>query len=373
MQPSFWEHDAMLDADYIVIGGGIVGLQTALEWREFRPSDRVVVLERGVLPTGASSRNAGFACFGSLTEILHDVDAMGEDAALALVERRWRGLDQLRRRLNDDAIGYEALGGCELLFDAHLGALQRIDQVNDMLRPLFGCEVFSIDDAGLRTCGFGPTVSALIRNPLEGQLHSGRLMRALARLAAECGIEIHTGARVRTLEETGGEVHVGIAGERHLTFRAPRVAVCTNGITGELLPHVGIAPGRGQVLVTEPVTGLPWRGAYHLDEGFYYFRNVGKRVLLGGGRNLDFDNEATSEMVVSEAIQSALEQLLHDTILPGRKVRIAYRWAGVMGFAADRQPMVRRLSDRIVLGFGCNGMGVALSADVAAEIAALLM
>jgi hypothetical protein len=44
-----------------------------------------------------------------------------------------------------------------------------------------------------------------------------------------------------------------------------------------------------------------------------------------------------------------------------------------MGFAADKQPMVRRLSDRIVLGFGCNGMGVALSADVAAETAALLM
>jgi glycine/D-amino acid oxidase-like deaminating enzyme len=373
MQLSFWEHDAMLDADFVVIGGGIIGLQTALELRQRRPVDRIVLLERGLLPAGASSRNAGFACFGSLTEILRDIDAIGEAAAFAVVERRWRGLGLLRRRISDDAMGYEALGGYELLLDAHLGAMLRLREVNRMLRPLFRQDVFALDVAGLRAGGFGPQVRALVKNPFEGQLHSGCLMRALSKLAAQCGVEIHTGAQVQALEEGDGEVRIRIAGERGLNYRAARVAVCTNGMTGELLPHPGIAPGRGQVLVTAPVAGLPWRGAFHLDEGFYYFRNVGERVLLGGGRNLDFDCEASTEMVLTEAIQSALERLLHDTILPGRTPRIEYRWAGVMGFAADRQPMVRRVSDRIVLGFGCNGMGIALSAEIAAETAAILM
>jgi gamma-glutamylputrescine oxidase len=375
MQLSFWEHDAMLDADFIVVGGGIIGLQTALELRERRPQDRIVVLERGLLPSGASSRNAGFACFGSLTEILSDLDAMGDAAVLAMVERRWRGLDRLRQRLGDDAIGYEEFGGFDVLFDPHLDALQRLDEANRKLQPLFGRTVFSIDASGLAASRFGPQVKALVKNPFEGQVHSGKLMRALSKLAAANGIEIHTGAQVDALEDSGGEVRAQVraAGDRTLVFRAPHVAVCTNGITGELLHDTGIVPARGQVFVTEPVPGLPWRGTYHLEQGFYYFRNVGERVLLGGGRNLAFEAEATTDMALTDTIQSALERLLHETILPGSGVRIEHRWSGVMGFAADKQPRVRMLSGRVALGFGCNGMGVALGADIASQTAGLLL
>jgi glycine/D-amino acid oxidase-like deaminating enzyme len=75
---------------------------------------------------------------------------------------------------------------------------------------------------------------------------------------------------------------------------------------------------------------------------------------------------------LSETIQTALETLLRETILPGRAARIEHRWAGIMGFAADAQPIVRMTSARVALGFGCNGMGVALSAEIAADTAALL-
>lgn len=372
MHISFWEHDAMLDADAIVIGGGIIGLQTALELRERRPHDRIVVLERGLLPAGASSRNAGFACFGSLTEILHDIDTMGADAAVALVERRWRGLQRLHARLGEDAMGYEAFCGFELLLDAQVSALQRLEEVNAHLHPLFGRAVFSIDEAGLQASGFGEQVRTLVKNPLEGQVHSGRMMRALAALAAKNGIEIHTGAQVINLVDDPAGVQVHVKSCRDLVFRASRVAVCTNGITSSVLPDSGIVPGRGQVIVTEPIVGLPWRGTYHVDEGFYYFRNVGERILLGGGRNLDFAGEETCEMVLTTKIQTALEKMLYNVIVPGRTPRIEHRWAGIMGFATDKHPIVKRISERIALGFGCNGMGVALGADIAAETAALL-
>jgi glycine/D-amino acid oxidase-like deaminating enzyme len=372
MHVSFWEQDAMLDADFIVIGGGIIGLQTALELRQRRPHDRIVVLERGLLPSGASSRNAGFACFGSLTEILADIADIGEDAALAIVERRWRGLNRLRQRLSDEALGYEGFGGYELLLDQHMSAVEQLDGLNARLRPLFGETVFALDAQGLRDARFGQQVKAMVRTPLEGQIHSGRAMRSLAKLASQQGIEIHTGAEVVGLEEDGREVRVRTAGERGLVFRAAAVALCTSGITRQLLPECGITPGRGQVVVTSEIPDLNWRGTYHLDEGFYYFRNVGKRVLLGGGRNLDFDGEKTTEMELTERIQSALLKLLQETILPHHPVHIEHRWAGIMGFTKDSLPVVRKTSQRIALGFGCNGMGVALSAEIAADTANLL-
>lgn len=372
MQPSYWEQDAMLDSDVIVVGAGLVGLLTALALRSRLPHASIRVLERGMLPAGASSRNAGFACFGSLTELLHDIDTMGKAAAVELVGRRWRGLQRLRALLGDAAIGYEELGGFELLRKNDLPALRRLDDLNDCLRPLFGREVFAVDHAALERCAFGPQVHALVRNPLEGQLHSGKMMQALLRLAAQHGIQVHTGVAVCALEEGDGEVRVHAAEPMKLAFRAARVALCTNGFTRELLPGCGIAPGRGQVLVTEPVAGLPWQGTYHMERGYYYFRNIGERVLLGGARHLYLDAEATTETVLTQPVQEALENLLHDVILPGRQVRIARRWAGIMGFTADKQPMVRRLSSRMVLGFGCNGMGVALAADIAEHTAALL-
>lgn len=372
MHTSFWERDAMLHADFIVIGGGIIGLQTAIELRERAPTASVVVLERGLLPSGASSRNAGFACFGSLTEILADIDELGEAAALGVVERRWKGVKRLRERLDDRSLGYECFGGSELLREQELPALERMEQLNATLQPLFGQRIFSLDAAGMHTSGFGGTVRALVHNPLEAQIHSGRALRALALLAGQYGVEIHTGAEVVAQDEHDGYVGVATGGPRGLRFTAGQVAMCTSGFSSALLPACGIVPGRGQVVVTAPIPGLPWRGTYHMEQGFYYFRNVGERVLLGGARNIAFDGETTEQMALSDPIQQALEATLRDVILPGREFAIDHRWSGIMGFTKRGLPEVKMAAPRIALGFGCNGMGVALSADIAAETAALL-
>jgi len=136
-------------------------------------------------------------------------------------------------------------------------------------------------------------------------------------------------------------------------------------------------PARGQILVTEPVPDLRWKGCFHMDEGFVYFRDLstpeGTRILLGGARNIAFEAEATDEMAITQTIQGRLEQLLQQTILPGRTPRIARRWAGIMGFGPEKKPVVKRLGPRTVLGFGCNGMGVALGSLIAEETANLVI
>ena len=376
MSASFWEQDAMQDADCIVIGAGLIGLLTALEWRDAHPRDRIMVLERGLLPNGASSRNAGFACFGSLTELLSDIATVGEVATATLVAQRWRGLTRLRERVGDTAMGFENLGGYELLTESQLPALTRLDSVNHLLRPLFGADVFVEDAPGLSSRGFGPQVHALVANRFESQIHSGKLMRALAAQAGLAGIEIHTGATVDYIDDAHGQVELQVrSGQSEsvaLRLRAPRVAVCTNGMTASLLPTAGITPARGQIIVTEPIADLAWRGCHHYDEGFYYFRNIGNRVLLGGARNCDFAGERSTNLVTTALIQDTLQMMLEQVILPGRSVRIEHRWAGLMGFTANKRPVVDKISPRVVLGFGCNGMGVALGAEIAARTAALL-
>ena len=107
---SYWEQQSFTRYDHIVAGAGIVGLSAAIELKDRYPTARVVVLERGLLPTGASSRNAGFACMGSVTELLDDLQNTDESEVYALYEWRKRGLERLRARLGDATIGYTERG-----------------------------------------------------------------------------------------------------------------------------------------------------------------------------------------------------------------------------------------------------------------------
>ena len=61
---SYWEKESFFsNYDAIVIGSGIVGLNAAIHLKKTAPSLKIVILEKGFLPTGASTKNAGFACF----------------------------------------------------------------------------------------------------------------------------------------------------------------------------------------------------------------------------------------------------------------------------------------------------------------------
>ena len=74
---SFWEIESLISYDYIIVGGGITGLSTAISIKEKDASKNILIIERGVLPTGASTKNAGFACFGSMTELIDDMEQNG--------------------------------------------------------------------------------------------------------------------------------------------------------------------------------------------------------------------------------------------------------------------------------------------------------
>lgn len=56
---SYWEKKNLIQYDLILVGAGFVGLSTAIHYKEKHPGRSVLVLERGVFPSGASTRNAG--------------------------------------------------------------------------------------------------------------------------------------------------------------------------------------------------------------------------------------------------------------------------------------------------------------------------
>lgn len=371
---SFWEQESLLKYDTIIIGGGIIGLCTAIHYLQKHKDKSLLLLERGVLPSGASTKNAGFACFGSATEILHDIRLNGLETTVAIVEKRIMGLQKLRKLVGDSSIDYENSGGYELLFQEQTISKQEIDFVNNALFKFFQDHIFKTRNNLIYTFGFD-TVHSIIENIHEGQINSGKLIKKLMQKAQSLGTTILCGSEVAEVEESSNNVVVKVwnkAIDQELNFSASQLVYCSNAFANKFAPSLDLKPARGQVLITKPIDNLKFKGAFHFDEGYYYFRNVGSRVLLGGGRNMDFAKEESFSFEQNDNIINKLKSILQSVILPKTDFEIDMVWQGIMGFSKNKLPTIKRLTSKQLCGFACNGMGVALGCLVAEELADMI-
>lgn len=369
---SFWERESLLQYDVIIIGSGIVGLQTAIQVKEKHPNYDVLIVERGLLPSGASTRNAGFAATGSLSELVADAAHVPEADLIDLFAKRKSGIDFLRAQLGDAAIGYTTEGSHELLTAAESGILDHIDHYNRLLQEVSGGNSFELADQQLAKFGFSSgRFKHCIACTTEAPLHTGKLIKSLLRLAIQRGVEIKTGAEVTHIETGNGKNKVVVKDglRERIHFEAAQIIVCTNAFSKRFFPQEDIQPGRGQVLVTQPIDNLKVKGIFHFDQGYYYFRNVGNRILFGGGRNLDFNTEHTTEISLNQQIQDHLTELLRTDLAPGQAIEIDMQWSGIMAFGATKMPIVKSLEGNIHGGFRLGGMGVALGSMVAVDLA----
>ncbi|KQM65307.1 FAD-dependent oxidoreductase [Pedobacter sp. Leaf216] len=370
---SYWEKESFFNFDVIIIGSGIVGLNAAIHLKNSLPSLKIAVLERGFLPTGASTKNAGFACFGSISELIEQEEMADTDRLATLIERRWKGLLKLRNLLGDKTIDYQCLGGYELFKSEDdllaTTCVSKIEHYNHIINGIVGMDVFKRSDDKISLFGL-KGASTLIENQYEAQIDSGKMMFSLLQYAQQLGITILNNCPVDKIEE---ETNFTRLLTIHGTFSCKNLVMTTNAFIKNLLPDIDIVPGRGQVLITKPIKHLKIEGTFHYDKGYYYFRNINNRILLGGGRNIDFKAEETTSFGQTDQIQAALESLLKNVILPQVNYEIDYRWSGIMAFGKTLEPTISQVRTSIFCATGCNGMGIAIGAQTGEDVANLLL
>ena len=369
MELSYWEYKSWLaNVDFTVIGSGIVGLSCALHLKETYPEAKVLILEKGLLPQGASTKNAGFACFGSISEILADLERHSEAEVLELVSKRYQGIQLLRSMLGDEALQYKETGGHELFMQTDQAlyekCLQSIDAINELVYPVFGSKAFVHKPNSFK---FQQIQSQYITNVYEGQIDTGNMMLSLLQKVQEKGVLILNGITVNDYQSEGDEVTVHTD---TFEMKTSKLLIATNGFASSLI-GADVKPARAQVLITDPIPDLHIKGTFHLEEGYYYFRDIDNRILLGGGRNLDFKAEETVKFGQTSLVQQRLEELLRDVILPGKEISIASRWSGIMGVGTQKRPIVKALSAQVFCGVRLGGMGVAIGSKVGKELADL--
>ena len=391
MALSVWEQSTYFaPKDLVIVGCGFVGLWTAYEAIQKNPKLNITILERGVIPSGASTRNAGFSCFGSVSELMYDVQLMGEAAMLETVKMRYDGLQRIQKVFKAKEIDYNQWGGYELfegkksknssndLYD--ISKLENdIAYLNKILAPALKTPkkngkylpIYTNASKEIKKLGF-QGIEALVFNQMEGQLNSAKLVLALQKAVQAKGVQILFSTEVKKFKSH--KKGVTITTNLDAPLEAKQFLICTNGFAKQLIPDLDVVPARGQVFVTEPIKNLKFKGCFHFDEGYFYFRNLGNRLLLGGARNADFKNEKTYSLDTSDTIQKVLEKFMMERILPkgSKKPKIELRWSGTMGMGKIKKPIIEQLQPNVYCAVRMSGMGVAIAPIVAQKALKLM-
>ena len=368
MNYSYWElKEWFTNIDFTIVGSGIVGLNCALQLKKTHPKAKILILEKGMLPQGASTKNAGFACFGSLSELIDDLNTHTQQEIYNLVDKRWKGLQLLRNNLGDKNIDFQQNKGFELCDSEAFfeECVSKRQQINQLLKPIFNADVFSVSE---NIFNFKKVHTKYLVNNFEGQIDTGKMAFELLQKVQKLGVKILNNISVESFTDNEGKVNLKT---NRLDFYTNKLCIATNGFSNQLLEEK-VQPARAQVLITKPIKNLQIKGTFHLDKGYYYFRNINDRILFGGGRNLDFKTEETSEFGQTDIIQNELEKILKETILPNTNFEIDHRWSGIMGVGNQKKAIVKQVSNNVFCGVRLGGMGVAIGSLVGKELAELI-
>ncbi len=349
---SLWE-DVLYHQNYdiVIVGAGLTGLSTAYFSKKLHPSARILVLERGVFPIGASTRNAGFACIGTIGEHLADLEIDSEESVKARIKSRYEGLQLLISTLGEEHIEFDPCGGWEIFTDLKKfdPAQLHVVRFNEIMEDLIGeKEVYQIGEFE----GY-----SAIFNRVEGSLHPGKMIKRLIEMNQELGTEIRWKSEVTNVDIDNGVIDT--LNGQHIT--AEKVVLATNAFTSRFSSKDKIKPGRGYVFITNPIPNFKWKSTFHFNKGYVYFRNVGEdRLLIGGGRNVAYDAETTGEFGINDRIKNYLINFVGSVIKLPDGWEIEREWTGIMGFTESKSPSFEKIGEKTWQVAGLSGMGVAL-------------
>jgi glycine/D-amino acid oxidase-like deaminating enzyme len=348
-------------ADVAIVGGGYVGLWTALKLKAADPACDVVVLEADVCGGGASGRNGG-QLHGWWERLDVLVKLFGEEEGVRLAQASEDAIDEIGALEAEHGLSFDfradgwlwtattpaQLGAWDAALEAcerrGIGALRRVD-----------------GDELLRRTG-SPVHLAGIAEDHAATVQPAKLARGLRSLALRAGVRIHEHSPARLERSRPPRLHVPDG-----VMVADKVVIATNAWAAripELQPHLFVVGS--SIAATEPVPDrLPWRGGEAICDSqarvLYYQATPCGRVVFGrgGGRvaalgrvGRRFDHDPAWEADAAAALRR-VQPALAD-------VRITHGWGGPVDATLSSLPLLGRLGGRddVLYGVGWSGTGI---------------
>jgi putative aminophosphonate oxidoreductase len=374
---SLWLQEALRDtspapplagrerADVAIIGGGYVGLWTALRIKERDPGCDVAILERDVCGGGASGRNGGMA-LSWWPKLASLVRLCGEPEALRLCRASQSAVDEIESFCEAQGID------CRFRRDgmlwtattpAQVGAWDGVVRICECL----GERVFErlpVDEV-VRRCGSSVHLAG-VREPGAACVQPALLARGLRRVALEAGVRVYEGTPVTSFSRERPVEARTPAG----TLTADRLVVAMNAWAAQL-PELrrSLIVVSSDIIATPPIperlAQIGWTGADAITDAqtmVDYYRTTpdGRAVFGKGTADLAFAGRVGPEYDRSDARAAMAEADFRRYYPTLADVPIEQHWAGPIDRTPISLPILGRLGgrDHILYGVGWSGNGV---------------
>jgi putative aminophosphonate oxidoreductase len=352
-------------ADVAIVGGGLVGLWTALRIKERDPACDVVVLERDVCGGGASGRNGGFVMswwpkLASLARVC------GRDDAVALARASETAIDEIGRYLDEHAIDAAFHRGGWLwtaTSAVQMGAWEPLMRLCEEVgaQPFVRLEPEEV----ARRSGSDRHLAGVLE-PAVATVQPAALVRGLRRVALDQGVRIFERTHVRRLGRARPTVLVTAGGR----LRADKVVIATNAWAANLPElHLDLVVISSDIVLTEPIPErlreIGWSGGEAITDSQimvdYYrttrdgriaFGKGGWGIALAGQVPASFDRHLGRARMVAGDLRRYYPAL--------SDVRIVRDWGGPIDRTPDSLPLLGHLGGReqLIYGVGWSGNGV---------------
>jgi glycine/D-amino acid oxidase-like deaminating enzyme len=378
MHRSFWLEQALagtiddpnplhgaLTSDVAIVGGGFVGLWTALMIKRRDPAVDVCIVEADVCGGGASGRCGGFVMtwwpkIVSLTTLL------GAEEALRLIRASEAAIDEIQNFCSEHAPEAAFRRG-GWLWTATTGAqLGAWDEVVSRAEALAPGTFRQLDPREVARRSGSPQHLEGVIEPSNATVQPAALARAMRRYALQVGVRIFEQSKVTRIDRGTTATLITAQG----TMRAPSVVIATNAWAAALRPlRNKLFVISSDMIATEPIADrldeIGWNQGEAITDSLtrvcYYRTTAEGRIAFGkGGGNIAFGGrmhramhrDATRALTVTREFQRYYPML--------RTVKITHDWAGPIDRTSNSLPIFGRLYEdtNIFYGVGWSGNGV---------------
>ncbi|HJV71115.1 FAD-binding oxidoreductase [Ideonella sp.] len=355
--PGFPALSGSVDCDVAIVGGGLAGLNAALELaaRGFK----TVLLEAKQVGWGASGRNGGQAIHGLACDQETIEAQLGLDDAKRVWAMSIEALDLIRERIATHHIDCDWRDGYLGLATTRRKAADLATWA-DRMTAVYGAEFTPIGEAEVPHWIASPRYRGGIHDPRSGHLHPLKYSLGIAAAAAGAGVQIHEDSPVTAVEPQGATVRVRTAqGE----VRARQALLAGNVYLQGMAPQLEarIMPVGTYIVCSEPIEPrlcdslVPSRSAV-CDTNFVldYFRPTNDHRLLYGGR-------VSYSTMTPPNLAESMRQRMAGTFPQLAGTRIQYAWGGFVDITMNRAPDFGRLAPNLYYLQGFSGHGLALT------------
>ena len=352
-------------ADVTIIGGGFVGLWTAIRIKEHDPACEVIVLEQDLCGGGASGRNGGFV-LSWWTKLPTLIKLYGEDEGIRLGRASEQAIDEIRSFCADhdidahfvhagflwtsttpaqDGAWESVVRQCERL---GVDAFQRLEPVEVARRTGSAAHRAGVYEAGAAT------------------VQPAALVRGMRKVALSLGVRIHEDSRVVSFTR---EYPVAVRTSRGLVSTEKLVIASNAWAAGIRELHQALVVISSDIVATAPIPDrlaqIGWTGGECITDsqmmvdyyrttrdGRIVFGKGGWGIALAGRIGATFDRDSGRAALVRDDLFRYYPML--------SDMAVDYDWCGPIDRTTNGLPIFGHLGghDHIVYGVGWSGNGV---------------